>query len=154
MHYFHFTYYYFFFNSNSGRVVSNWVHSVLRPLIDLLCQPRVIMIMERLVEYLAGETEVLGENLPQCCFVHHKPHMLCSDANPGRHDGKFNIFTVNISVFILLQYISGRLHFSVASGFLNRNVLYLYSFPFCGIGSYISDDTSLYSGREQNTNFS
>jgi hypothetical protein len=30
----------------------------------LLCQPRVIMIMEKLVEWLAGETEVLGENLP------------------------------------------------------------------------------------------
>jgi hypothetical protein len=26
-----------------------------------------------------GETEVLGENLSQCRFVHHKPHML-----PGR----------------------------------------------------------------------
>jgi hypothetical protein len=25
---------------------------------------------------LAGETEVLGENLPQSRFVHHKPHML------------------------------------------------------------------------------
>jgi hypothetical protein len=25
---------------------------------------------------LVGETEVLGENLPQCRFVHHKPHML------------------------------------------------------------------------------
>jgi hypothetical protein len=40
----------------------------------VLCQPRVIM-MEKLVECLAGETEVLGENLPQCSFVHHKPHM-------------------------------------------------------------------------------
>jgi hypothetical protein len=32
--------------------------------------------MEKSVEWLAGETEVLGENLPQCRFVHHKPHML------------------------------------------------------------------------------
>jgi hypothetical protein len=42
----------------------------------LLCQPRVIMMMEKSVEWLAGETEVLGENLSQCRFVHHKPHML------------------------------------------------------------------------------
>jgi hypothetical protein len=41
----------------------------------LLCQPRVIMMMEKSVECLAGESEVLGENLPQCRFVHHKPHM-------------------------------------------------------------------------------
>jgi hypothetical protein len=34
------------------------------------------MMMEKLVERLAGETEVLGENLPQCHFVHQKPHML------------------------------------------------------------------------------
>jgi hypothetical protein len=31
---------------------------------------------------ITGETELLGENLPQCCFVHHKPHML-----PGRELG-------------------------------------------------------------------
>jgi hypothetical protein len=37
------------------------------------------MMMEKLVELLARETEVLGENLPQCRFVHHKPHM-----QPGR----------------------------------------------------------------------
>jgi hypothetical protein len=42
----------------------------------ILCQPRVIMMMEKSVVWLAGETEVLGENLPQCRFVHHKPHML------------------------------------------------------------------------------
>jgi hypothetical protein len=37
------------------------------------------MMMENLVELLAGETEVLGKNLPQCRFVHHNPYML-----PGR----------------------------------------------------------------------
>jgi hypothetical protein len=41
----------------------------------LLCQPRLIvkMIVEKQMECrLAGETEVLGENLPQRHFVHHK----------------------------------------------------------------------------------
>jgi hypothetical protein len=34
------------------------------------------VIVERLVEWrLAGETEALGENLPQRHFVHHKSHM-------------------------------------------------------------------------------
>jgi hypothetical protein len=46
------------------------------------------MMMEKLVEWLAGKTEVLVENLPQCRFVHHKPHMLCPDANSGRRGGK------------------------------------------------------------------
>jgi hypothetical protein len=40
------------------------------------------LVMEKLVEWLAGETEVLGENLPQCRIVHHKSHML-----PGREPG-------------------------------------------------------------------
>jgi hypothetical protein len=56
-------------------VESIWVHSALRPPIGLLCQLRVIMMMEKLVEWLTRDTEVLGQNLPQFRFVDHKPHM-------------------------------------------------------------------------------
>jgi hypothetical protein len=68
---------------------SYWVHSARRPPIDLLYLPRVIMRMENLVEWwLVGQTEVLGENLPQCHFVHHISHMTWPGANPGRRGGK------------------------------------------------------------------
>jgi hypothetical protein len=70
-------------------VESNWVHSARRPPIGLLYLPRVIMRLENLVEWwLAWETEVLGENLPQCHFVHHKSHMTWPGANQAYRDGK------------------------------------------------------------------
>jgi hypothetical protein len=49
---------------------------------------KLMKIVEQSVEReLAGETEVLGESLSQCHFVHLKPQILCPDANPGRRVG-------------------------------------------------------------------
>jgi hypothetical protein len=63
---------------------------VRRPLIGLLHQTQMMMMMmmmmnvEQSVEWeLALKTEVLGENLPQRLFVHHKSHMTCSGIEPG-----------------------------------------------------------------------
>jgi hypothetical protein len=62
-------------------VESNWVHLALQPLIGLLCQPQMIMMMEKLMECLAGETcpsAALSTTNPTCW----------PDANPGHRAGK------------------------------------------------------------------
>jgi hypothetical protein len=77
-----------FFYSHSGGWSPNWVHSARRPLNGLLYLPRVIMMIESLVELrLAGKTEVLGENLPQYHFDHHKSNLPGPGSNPGRRGG-------------------------------------------------------------------
>jgi hypothetical protein len=43
----------------------------------------MMMIVEQSVECeLAGETEAHGENLSQCYFVRHKPHMTLTGLEP------------------------------------------------------------------------
>jgi hypothetical protein len=51
----------------------DWIRLVRRPLFGLLWH---MMSVEQSVKWeLAGETEVLGENLSQWHFIHHKSHM-------------------------------------------------------------------------------
>jgi hypothetical protein len=67
----------------SGGWSPNWVHSARRPLTGLLYLPRVIVRMQNLVEWMSGETEVLGENLPRRHFVHQKSHLTRPAIEPG-----------------------------------------------------------------------
>jgi hypothetical protein len=48
-----------------------------------------LLYKPQMIWRLAGETEVLGENLPQRHFVHHKSHMTRPGARtPSRRGGK------------------------------------------------------------------
>jgi hypothetical protein len=76
------------------------------------------MLMEKLVEWLAGETEVLGENLPQYRFVHHKPHML-----PGREPGPPTTFGRQIVVTCFSIWLTVRPKYMDAKQSLKRNVI-------------------------------
>jgi hypothetical protein len=51
----------------------------------------MIISVEQPVEWeLAGETEVLEENLPQDHFVYHKLHVTWPEIEPCRRGGKPN----------------------------------------------------------------
>jgi hypothetical protein len=68
-------------------VESNWVHSALRPPIDILYQPRVIMMIEKLVEWLAREPKYSEKTCPSAALSTTNP-TCCPDTNPGRRGGE------------------------------------------------------------------
>jgi hypothetical protein len=70
------------------------------------------MSVEQSVEWeLAGKTEVLGENLPQRYFVHHRSHMTRPGIEPGRRGGK--PATNRLSYGTVFCYVYTQLYVSV-----------------------------------------
>jgi hypothetical protein len=66
----------------------DWVHLVRRPLFGIVYQPRMTSVDQSVEWELAGVTEVLGKNLPQSHFAHHKSQWPDLGSNPGRRGGK------------------------------------------------------------------
>jgi hypothetical protein len=68
------------------------------------------MNMQNLVEWeLAGETEVLGENLPQCHLSTKNPTWLDMGSKPGRRGGKSELwhtleYDFYLKIFVIARY--------------------------------------------------
>jgi hypothetical protein len=110
------------------------VESILGPLgtaaiTGLLYLPRVIVRMEKLVEWmvLVGETEVVVENLSRRHFVHLKSHLPDPGANPGRCGAKPATNRLSYDATRVANLPPSVSRLSRAGGF-PTNILYAFLF--------------------------
>jgi hypothetical protein len=65
-----------------GETESTWYVGHIWPIVPAP-DDRLMSVEQSLEWELAGQTEVFGENLLQCHFVHHKSHMTWPGLEPG-----------------------------------------------------------------------
>jgi hypothetical protein len=94
------------------------------------------MIVEQLVEWrLAGETEVLEENLPQRHFAHHKSHM----TSPGLEPRDAAVGSQRLTAWAmarLLALFTENLGYSEQNNILlkhTKKLIFFSIFPFYNI---------------------
>jgi hypothetical protein len=101
----------------------------------LLCQPRVIvkMIVEKQMEcILAGETDVLGENLPKRHFCpSQNPTWSAPGLNPARRGG--NVLKVAFTAAEVGWKIKSNLRRNNEKG-VGRGLYYIIAPYWCGVG--------------------
>jgi hypothetical protein len=67
----------------------------------------MMMSVEQSVEWeMARETEVIGENLPQCYCVYHKSHMTWPGLQPGPPEWEAGFSHLTHDHLFLLQLIA------------------------------------------------
>jgi hypothetical protein len=84
------------------------------------------MSVEHSVEWkMAGETEGLGENLPQFYFVHHKSH----NSNPSRRSGKPATNCLNYGTAMFLSVFKSNIDNWMLAGQVWPGALHLHRAP-------------------------
>jgi hypothetical protein len=90
----------------------------------LLCQPRVIMMTEKLVTCLAGETEYSEKTCPSAALSTTNP-TCCMDANPGLRGGKPATNRLSYGTANLFCYCCSQIFYS--------SIISLYIMTLTGI---------------------
>jgi hypothetical protein len=85
---------------------------------------------------LAGETEVLGENLPQCHFVHHKSHLTRARTRAAAVGSQ----RLTINYLRTLSQSTGFGHLDVEHNVIVEAMMTRYLYPTLIVAMSVADE--------------